>query len=101
MKSRAKKFYELFLVVEGSGEFPVDMLRYDSCFPLEGQDASKLGHDRREHRCVVLCRRGASADGATGARWASFGWRVLGVYEDRYDARERAGLSMTEGKAAP
>lgn len=63
-------------VVEGRGEFPFDMLRYDRCWPASGRDAAMLatdggGHDRRR---VEL----RSADGqVTVARWNSFLWGVI------------------------
>lgn len=66
-------------VVEGSGAFPLDMLRYDSCFPSAGDDVAAM--DVRGKRRVTLSRHVASFAEAnrvlTPARWASFGWQVL------------------------
>lgn len=55
--------------VTGSGAFPLDMLRYDRCWPKHEAQTSRLlpQHDRRE---VVM--EGLRAP--TVARWASFGW---------------------------
>lgn len=62
-------------VVEGSGEFPFDMLRYDCCYPMtERYDSPQLaGRDRRR---VTLETMHVAAP--TPARWASFGWTVTG-----------------------
>ncbi len=76
-KVKAMKTYQWFLVVEGRGEFPFDMLRYDSAFPYREEDSSKLKPGRHEMRRVVLCRRGVNALRSTVARWSSFGWQVL------------------------
>jgi len=72
-----EKQYSFTFVVEGCGEFPFDMLRYDSCWPRTADDAAKLYSMWRERRRVEL----SAADGKrwqpTTARWASFGWTVL------------------------
>lgn len=65
MKPKVKKVYEWFLVVEGRGPFPVDMLRYDS---------------------AVLCRRGVNESEGTSAHWASFGWLVVLATTDAGEA---------------
>jgi hypothetical protein len=63
--------------VTGNGQFPLDMLRYDSCFPGDPDAVSKLCIDRKdpffkEPRTVKVtgCAK------PTVARWASFGWTV-------------------------
>jgi len=73
--------------VEGSGEFPFDMLRYDSCWPLsERFDSPALSHygsDGAQHgrRRVVLV---TAHDGSpTPARWRSFNWEYVGDGELR------------------
>ncbi len=66
--------------VEGYGEFPFDMLRYDSCWPKsEGHDSYALGN--RDQRRVVL--QTWSERGPTVGRWESFTWRVIGLGELR------------------
>ena len=58
------------------GSFPVDMLRYDSCWPARGEDASNI--ERSFHvpqvECKVqLCKHAKKKDKAwTPARWKSF-----------------------------
>ncbi len=69
--------------VIGHGQFPLDMLRYDACFPYTGEDASLLdwqnmGEFRREVRAVNLVHYSDSARWEpTVARWESFTWRVV------------------------
>jgi hypothetical protein len=64
--------------VEGRGQFPLDMLRYDSCWPESQADVTELGatHDRfAEKRARVVTLRGLSEP--TEGRWQSFGWIVI------------------------
>lgn len=59
-------------VVEGSGPFPLDMLRYDESFPASELDAGIiLDRGRRE----IMLR---SYSEPQPARWSSFGWTVKG-----------------------
>lgn len=64
--------------VEGSGEFPFDMLRYDRCWPnASDPDVINLApHQRgslfKSQRMVTL--RGQAEP--TVGRWESFGWKV-------------------------
>lgn len=60
--------------VEGSGEFPFDMLRYDSCWPYEGQDAGNMANHERHRRRIALQTDGL---GPTAKRWESFNWSVV------------------------
>lgn len=57
--------------VEGSGPFPIDMLRYDLCWPAKEAHSYHLliTDDRR----IVL--KGLKLP--TTRRWESFGWRVV------------------------
>ena len=56
--------------VEGRSHFPVDMLRYDSCWPASTDDAlNMLETNQRKVRLV-------SGEKPTPARWESFGWFV-------------------------
>ena len=82
--------YAIEFVVEGTGRFPVDMLRYDNCFPSSGNDAEhlrklisgeydgKTGIGSSEPYGVCLTKFAASKAQATptDARWRSFGWTV-------------------------
>jgi hypothetical protein len=69
--------------VRGRGDFPFDMLRYDSCWPCRGDDVDRIFpggkyatpddlNARRGLRTVKLC--GVARNHFTAGRWASFGW---------------------------
>lgn len=93
-KAMKRTIYEWFIVVEGSGSFPADMLRYDSCFPFREEDSRKIEWAYTERRRVILCRRGVNEKGATGARWQSFGWKVIEVCPDSGRAIAFAGETV-------
>jgi hypothetical protein len=65
---RPDKLYKY--VVEGRGSFPIDMLRYDQCWPV---DSHSVPHPTQEHRTVEM----RSYRPPTVDRWNSFGWRVI------------------------
>lgn len=66
-----KKFVSF--IVEGSGEFPYDMLRYDLCWPDSETQTHYLTASRMGVRQVKLTGLREPTEG----RWASFRWRVL------------------------
>jgi hypothetical protein len=62
--------------VLGTGQFPLDMLRYDSCYPKSQDDTGEmersfLPRNRDEHRVTLV-----GAKEPTVGRWQSFGWVV-------------------------
>lgn len=69
--------------VEGRGQFPADMLRYDACWPYrEAGDSSGItmsaelnGEAYFAKRQVTLITDNQHAP--TVGRWQSFGWRVI------------------------
>ena len=70
--------------VEGSGDFPMDMLRYDRCYPArEGTDSANLCASRyrrsRLPRRKIMLRRLVTNRHAmpTSVRWESFGWWIV------------------------
>ena len=76
-------FFRRF-TVRGKGPFPFDMLRYDSCFPTDGESAARMHYSRVETignnlRDVTLTAVGYTpcGGGPTVARWESFGWNVV------------------------
>lgn len=76
-RSKAEKFYELHFTVEGSGDFPTDMLRYDQCFPKDSPDARAiLDSESDGRRSVHLIGRNSTDYYPTVDRWRSFGWTV-------------------------
>lgn len=62
--------------VEGHDAFPLDMLRYDNCWPKAETDSAILERSHRErgnHHYVI---RVSGLRKPTEARWLSFGWKV-------------------------
>jgi len=56
--------------VTGAGSFPYDMLRYDACWPVDGEQGLNCGE--RERRMVTM----SSYRYPTVDRWRSFLWAV-------------------------
>ena len=68
---RPKFFYEYY--VTGRGQFPLDMLRHDDCWPATSSDAALIDkEDYKEHRSILM----HSYHEPTVARWQSFVWSV-------------------------
>jgi hypothetical protein len=72
--------------VEGSGEFPTDMLRYDVCEFASPEDEAVAGKgyddpafEPRRRRVQVLSSSLNLHSKPTRGRWASFGWHVVSV----------------------
>jgi hypothetical protein len=66
-------------IVEGSHDFPFDMLRYDRCWPVASDpDVINLApHPRGE---LIKSKRQVKLRGLnepTDGRWALFGWKVV------------------------
>ena len=75
---------DIKFTVEGRGEFPLDMLRYDRCFPRTGVDVEMMERPPEvlnSPRCVTLVAlaRDWIFWQPTLDRWLSFGWRVIDV----------------------
>jgi len=75
---------DIRFTVEGRGNFPLDMLRYDRCFPRTGDDVMMMETQPeylRSPRCVTLLAlsRESRYWQPTVGRWASFGWSVVNV----------------------
>jgi hypothetical protein len=66
--------------VVGHGKFPIDMLRYNGCWPASSEDSRSIqatyesGHSRETFEITLMVAPGYSEP--TTARWASFGWMV-------------------------
>lgn len=71
--------------VTGRGAFPLDMLRYDCCYPAHPEDVAAMDYDNttregiRAQRTVKL--RGLGMPEMS--RWNSFGWSVSDTKEVR------------------
>lgn len=62
--------------VQGSSPFPFDMLRYDSCWPVTGDDVSGIDSSLDwAYRPRMVTLRTVAAT-ITPDRWKSFGWIV-------------------------
>jgi hypothetical protein len=82
-RATAQKVYFFRVRVQGRVPFPMDMLRYDRCFPAsEGESYKIFSTIKRENDGPVLVELVAVSvrpDWApTDMRWASFSWRVIG-----------------------
>ncbi len=78
--SMKPKYNRYDFLVTGQGIFPIDMLRYDHCWPHGQEDAAKiditLGSNRsREQRSVKI----TGVMYPTAERWQSFGWSVSDI----------------------
>jgi hypothetical protein len=73
------KYSQRFFVM-GKGTFPMDMLRYDGCFPASQDAVVALDSTVPGNRSIQM-RRYVSDKAAvpTTGRWASFGWTVSNV----------------------
>jgi hypothetical protein len=83
----SKTIYES--TVTGRGAFPVDMLRYDRCFPATERDAIQIGTSfglrmgvTDASRSFTICV--ISEHPLTSARWSSFGWQVDEIKTRRF-----------------
>lgn len=77
----AKRVHTFRFTVEGAGSFPLDMLRYDGCFPRESADAIRAQEDRDRRRVTLLAYSERNDWQPTVGRWASFNWKVLTAEE--------------------
>lgn len=66
--------------VTGTGSFPVDMLRYDHCWPAQSEDGILLD---ASHVKAPRSIRMRGLTGPTPARWRSFGWKVVAINGER------------------
>ena len=73
--------YEHEATVEVKGAFPVDMLRYDRCYPASEEDAKaiarSLARPGREPCRVTVKALSPSREHWKKARWRSFGVVVV------------------------
>ena len=74
------------------GAFPLDMLRYDSCYPMSSVDVNRMilesqrDYTERGYDNITLVHRehGSKKWRPTEDRWRSFGWRVTDVRASEY-----------------
>ena len=83
MSGVTTKRYPFRVIVRGSGEFPIDMLRYDRLTPHNQTDSAEIhGTELAEPRDVNLYREAELDWKPTYARWRSFGWEVKACWRD-------------------
>ena len=75
---KLKKGETKVFTVEGMGEFPLDMLRYDGAWPYSTEDVYKMRHDIRERRSIRLVT--GSDNSPCIGRWNSFMWSAKEGY---------------------
>ena len=91
---KGRRVFERKLVVFGSGSFPIDMLRYDNCIPVDEPEAHKIEESQCQ-RCgtlplshvwkVELKKICLDKDSQPNVeRWNSFGWVVVEFDEREY-----------------
>jgi len=72
--------YVTEFTVTGDGYFPIDMLRYDQCFPVTQHDVELI---RLRHHGTVEIRlaqhHATEQNRITNDRWESFGWFTLDI----------------------
>ena len=69
----------LTVIVSGFGPFPVDMLRYDACWPSSGRDAAALADTFSQKGAWSINVTRANTAPFTNGRWESFGVAVSPV----------------------
>jgi hypothetical protein len=76
------KYFQTFSVT-GHGTFPLDMLRYDGCFPLTEADSETLAKACKARPgawIITLCRYTELLnENPTEARWNSFDVEIYSV----------------------
>jgi hypothetical protein len=73
------KVYSYEFTVSGSYPFPLDMLRYDRCWPKSQDDVSSMMANSRhtiggQSKVTMVGLRRPTID-----RWSSFGWKLVSV----------------------
>ena len=70
--------YLVTFTVKGTGRFPLDMLRYASCWPATSDDVAALTSTTPIAITLRLHSRTKTPDAVLWAgRWASFGWQII------------------------
>jgi hypothetical protein len=72
--------------VQGSRAFPLDMLRYDACYPAATSDVTKIDesqHSETRAPGEVSIDLVGRVHNPTHARWNSFGWKITKEVAER------------------
>lgn len=82
----ARTVYKIGFQVQGSGDFPIDMLRYDRCYPMGEHDSHLIENlafsEPKGERIIELIHYSHDKEWApTGGRWKSRGgWTVRVIF---------------------
>jgi len=71
-----------YAIIQGKGSFPIDMLRYDACYPTSERDSSLIAstlRDRYGRDRWSICVRSPSENPWTVGRWESFNVKITDV----------------------
>tara|TARA_Y100001951_G_C11105105_1_gene164264 strand:+ start:93 stop:377 length:285 start_codon:yes stop_codon:yes gene_type:complete len=86
LQSGSKNGWEF--IVRGKGAFPLDMLRYDKCYPLDGSFSGVFRNGRTDTLIDVRLRSDKDRL-LTPDRWNSFGWGIVEAYKlNKYGQRK-------------
>lgn len=89
--NKSERKWVQYATVNGRGSFPVDMLRYDYCYPVtftvedsQRGPVAELNETPNEmfyqHDLLIVARAtDTKAKDWTTARWNSFGWMILPI----------------------
>jgi len=83
-------------IVEGMGNFPADMLRYDQCFPVIEKEANRLsdGDFHGKTRFTLKSHR----QYLTPKRWQSFLWNIIEAYPLNKDGMRQSEQGIFNGQ---
>ncbi len=75
------QIYKTTFDVSGGGAFPLDMLRYDCCFPSHSNDTTAIEDslavgDGTLRKIRLIKYHGGKSHNLTPGRWESFGWKI-------------------------
>lgn len=89
--------YSITFKVTGKFEFPLDMLRYDQCYPVAQVDVAAIAQKVAPYAdkdaadaCPIITLSSCNWNrfwGPTAERWKSFGWQVV---ENSRESRKAA-----------
>jgi hypothetical protein len=82
--------YSHTFIVQGRGAFPMDMLRYDHCYPADTGGAQLIAESweaprpgSQDRAVTLMATTTHKTWEPTKARWNSFGWGVIDVQPGR------------------
>ena len=68
--------YETRFTVSGDFSFPIDMLRFDQCFPASQEDVRAISQKDSIREVNLIQYHEGKTSRVTPARWRSFLWEV-------------------------